>query len=122
MISRGDRGLPTSTRSPSEPEALMQNQPTFVGEHPTLTLIIIVYVLISALMVFADVRRPIVRWYRSQIWLVSGTNVLDILLKQVGYRITVEMIAFAVACVVGPLGGNIYIVMRARSVKNVEQL
>lgn len=100
----------------------MQSQPIFANEHPILGLIIIVYVLISGLMVFADVRRPLIRWYRSQAWLVSGTNVLDILFKQIGYRLTIETFAFIVSCFVGSIGGSVWVILRARSMKDVEQL
>ena len=95
----------------------MNNHSTFSSEHPVLGTILIAYIVISGLMMFGDVRRLLMRWYRSQVWLVSGNGVLDILFKQIGYRLTVELFAFIVACIVGSIGGNIWIIMRARSVK-----
>lgn len=90
--------------------------------HPYLFWSIVIYVLVSGLMLFADVRRPLIRWYQSQTWFVTGSGVIDILLKQIGYRFSVELFAFGVACVLGSLGGNIYVINRARKAQNVEQL
>ena len=94
----------------------------WIQSHPVFFWLLVAYVIVSGLMLFADIRRPIVRWYQSQTWFVSGTGVIDILLKQIGYRFSVELLAFGIACVVGALGGNIYVIQRARKARNVEQL
>jgi hypothetical protein len=45
------------------------------------------------------------QWYKSQLWILSGTGPVDILLKQIGFRLTFELFIFGVACVFGALGG-----------------
>ena len=97
-------------------------QQGWIAAHPVLFWIIVAYVLISGLMLFADIRRPLVRWYQSQTWFVSGSGPVDILFKQIGYRLSVELLAFGMACILGALGGNLYVVHRARKAKNVEDL
>lgn len=83
--------------------------------NPITTWAILIYVLITALIVFPMVRRPLVHWYKSQIWFVHGSGILDILMKQIGMRLTVEAIAFGISCVVGPIGGFIYVLKRKTS-------
>ena len=56
-------------------------------------------------------------WYRSQRWYVRGKDPIDILFKQIGMRANVEFFAFMVACLVGALGGWIYVFMRAQGGK-----
>lgn len=87
---------------------------TFVDEHPYLFWSIIAYIVISGLLLYATIRRPIIGWYSRQVWLVSGEGVIDIMLKQIGMRLTVELLAFLIACVLGSLGGNIYVIRKAR--------
>ena len=101
----------------------MENvQQGWAATHPILFWILIGYILASGLMLFADIRRPLVHWYQSQTWFVSGSGALDILFKQIGYRLSVELFAFGVACVLGSLGGNLYVLYRARTARNIEDL
>ena len=100
----------------------MNYQRNWFDDHPIVLYVLIAYIVISGLMMFGDIRRPLVNWYRSQGWVMAGNGPIDILFKQIGYRLTVEAFAFGVACLMGSIGGNIYIIMRARKVRSVEQL
>ena len=97
----------------------MQHQ-SFFDTNPIAAWIVTFSVLLSGLLMFATVRRPLLRWYHSNAWFVQGQNIVDIILKQIGMRLTVEAIAFVVACVVGSLGGNIYTIMRASKMRRPE--
>ena len=90
----------------------MNNQPDFFQTHPTLGIFVLGYVVLAGLVCFPLIRRPIVHWYKSQTWFIHGSGVIDIMLKQIGMRLTVEMLAFGIACVVGPLGLWLYVVRR----------
>jgi len=63
-------------------------------------------------MGLALVRPPLMRWYKSQGFLIFGSSIVDILLKQVSYRVGFELFIFALACVVGSLGGSIIVLLR----------
>jgi hypothetical protein len=50
------------------------------------------------------VRPPFARWYRSNLWIVSGNGPVDILLKQIVYRVGFELFILAVSCGLGAIG------------------
>jgi|CXWL01.1.fsa_nt_gi hypothetical protein len=71
------------------------------------------YVLFSGILGLAIVRPPLIRWYKSQTFLIGGKGPVDILLKQVGYRLGFEIFVYALSCIVGAAGGWIYVLLRA---------
>ncbi|RYC30310.1 hypothetical protein D3273_19270 [Lichenibacterium minor] len=88
-----------------------------IADHPILSILIAIYILVAGVIVLPLVRRPVMAWYRSQRWYVRGKDPIDILFKQIGMRANVEFFAFMVACLVGALGGWIYVFMRAQGGK-----
>ena len=92
---------------PSRP--YVDPNPYFMDAHPVWGTVIAIYIVLAALIVFPTVRRPLLRWYGSQRFYYRGKDPIDILFKQIGARLSVEGFAFMVSCLVGPLGGWIYI-------------
>lgn len=76
-----------------------------------LVFVFILYTGIAGMMTLQVVRPPLMKWYNSQGWLIRGTGPVDILLKQVGYRLSFEVFIFDLACAFGSVGGW-YLVMR----------
>ncbi|WP_156898281.1 hypothetical protein [Methylocapsa acidiphila] len=70
-----------------------------------LGVLSVFYIVAAAFRVLPIVRRPLMHWYNSQMWIISGTGPVDILLKQIGFRLTFELFIFGIACVFGALGG-----------------
>ena len=79
------------------------------------TIVLWIYVLIAGFITWSTVRRPLINWYRSSVWLVSGKGPIDILLKQVGYRLTFELFIFGLACAFGAFGGWLKIFIKKSS-------
>lgn len=69
-----------------------------------LAYIILIYVLIAGFISLRIVRPPFINWYKSSIFIISGKNPIDILLREIGYRILFELFVFAISCLVGSLG------------------
>lgn len=51
------------------------------------------------------------KWYSSQVFFVSGKGPVDILFKQIVMRLGWETFIFALSCLVGALGGWVYILL-----------
>ena len=96
------------------------NEPNFFDNHPSVAIAIGIYVVLSGLLMFATVRRPLVAWCKANTWFIRGDNILDVLIKQIGMRLSVEGIAFVIACVIGSLGGNIYTIRKASRMRRPE--
>jgi hypothetical protein len=73
--------------------------------HPVALNWLAGYILVSGLFGLMLVRPPLMRWYRSQVWLVAGTGPVDILLRKIWFRLGFELFIYAIACVVGAIGG-----------------
>ncbi|RYC30349.1 hypothetical protein D3273_19500 [Lichenibacterium minor] len=97
------------------PRPYVDPNPYFVDAHPVWATVIAIYIVIAALIVFPTVRRPLLRWYGSQRFYYRGKDATEVMLKQIGMRLSVESTAFMVACLVGALGGWIYVLMRAQA-------
>jgi uncharacterized protein len=82
--------------------------------HPTFYNWFAGYVLVSGLFGLALVRPPLIRWYRSQFWFVRGAGPVDILLKQIWFRLGFELFTYVLACAVGAVGGWLFIFLRHR--------
>ncbi len=89
--------------------------PKFFDAHPVWRTIIAFYIGLARLSVFPTVRRPFIGWYRSPTWLVRGTDPIEIMFKRIGMRANDEFFAYLVSCLVGALGGWIYVVLRGRT-------
>lgn len=90
----------------------MQQQNDILQTHPELVLAFVAYAFIAGIVCFTTVRRPFIHWYKSQGWLISGGNVLEIMFKQMGMRLTMELFSFGVACVFGAFGGWYFVFKR----------
>ncbi len=64
-----------------------------------------IYAVIAGLICLPIVRPPFARWYSSGFWLIRGRGPVDILLKQVFYRVGYEFFVFALSCAFGAIGG-----------------
>ncbi len=79
------------------------------------TWVLVIYAGIAGLITLPMVRPPFINWYKSSSFFVFGRNPVDILLKQVGYRLGFELFVYAIACVGGGLGLWIISVRRLSS-------
>ena len=104
----------------ASPRPYVDHNPKFFDAHPVWGTIIAIYIVIAGLIMFPTVRRPIMRWYRSQTWYVRGGDPIEVMFKQIGMRFSVESFAFMLACLVGGLGGWIYILLRAQPASQAE--
>ena len=86
--------------------------------HPEFMLALLAYAFIAGIVCFTTVRRPFIHWYKSQRWLVTGGNVLEIMFKQIGMRLTMEVFSFFAACVFGAVGGWYYVFKRKTIIPN----
>lgn len=91
-----------------------RNEDTY-RRHPTFYNWLAGYVLVSGLFGLALVRPPLIRWYRSQFWFVRGTGPVDILLKQIWFRLGFELFTYVLACAVGAVGGWLFVFLRRRT-------
>jgi uncharacterized protein len=82
--------------------------------HPTFYNWLAGYILVSGIFGLALVRPPLIRWYRSQFWFVRGAGPVDILLKQIWFRLGFELFTYALACLVGAFGGWLFVFLRRR--------
>jgi uncharacterized protein len=92
------------------------NIESYYGRHPLFVKGLAAYVLIAGLLGLAVVRPPLIDWYRSQIWIMGGSGPVDILFKQIGFRLSFEFFTYALACVFGALGGWLLVVFRPRGI------
>ena len=72
------------------------------------------YIFVAGLITLPLVRRPLISWYRSNLWIISGSSPVDILFKQIGFRISFEAFIVAVSLVLGPLGGWLVVMARRK--------
>jgi len=56
------------------------------------------------------VRRPLMAWYRGGWWYIRGAGPVDILLKQIWYRLGFEVFIFFISCI--PILVGIYYIMK----------
>lgn len=91
------------------------------NQHTVLFWIAVAYIVVSAFMVLGFIRRPLIRWYRSQSWFLYGDGVIDILFKQIGNRLAVEVFAFLIACIIGSIGGNVIALLVPRRQRSLEE-
>jgi len=83
-----------------------------MSQSDPLTIIVAIYAVIAGLICLPLVRPPLAKWYRSGFWFIGGSGPVEILLKQVGYRLGFELFIFALSCVFGALGGWIFALYR----------
>lgn len=84
--------------------ASLSSDPTTAMLKPLIVLDSL-YVLVAGLFCHGFVRRPLMRWYRSQSFIVFGNGPVDILLRQIGYRLGFEGFILFVSCLFGASGG-----------------
>jgi hypothetical protein len=70
--------------------------------------IFFLYTLIAGLISFPLVRHTFARWYAISSFPTDGTNPMEILLKQIGLRLPVELLVFSLSCVFGAAGGWVF--------------
>lgn len=80
--------------------------------------VIMVYVLLSTFYGIKLVRPPLINWYNSQIFFMSGRGPVDIFFKQIGYRLGWEAFVLGATAIVGSLGGAIYLAFFKKSEQN----
>ena len=76
-----------------------------MSQSDPFTIAFEIYAAIAGLICLPIVRPPFARWYRSGFWLVSGRGPVDILLKQIFYRLGYELFVLALSCAFGAVGG-----------------
>jgi len=76
---------------------------------------IMIYILGSGLLFWPIIRPPFSRWYKSQTWIMAGANPIEILFKQLGFWLMFEGFVFALSCLIGCFGGNVFAILRATS-------
>lgn len=72
------------------------------------TIVLEIYAAIAGLTCLPIVRPPFARWYRSVFWLIPGRGPVEILMKQIGYKLGFELFIFAVSCIFGAIGGWVF--------------
>jgi uncharacterized protein len=88
----------------------------FYDAHPVVLISMLIYVAVTGLICLTVVRPPLIRWYRSQWWFIRGTGPVDILFKQIGFRLSFEFFIYGLSCVFGALGGFLWVILRKRRV------
>ena len=106
--------MSSATALAVSPRPYVDPNPKFFDAHPVWGTILAIYIAVAGLIVFPMVRRPFMRWYRSQRWFVRGSDPIEIMFKQMGMRFSVEAFAFMVSCLVGALGGWLYVLLRTQ--------
>ena len=79
---------------------------------PTWMFVAVAYAFVAGLIALPLVRPPLIEWYRSSTWFIFGSGPVDILLRQIGFRLSFELFIFGISCVIGSLGGAIYVIAR----------
>lgn len=104
---------PAIQRQPYEnpPPTLQQRQQ--MDRNLNTLIYLLWYFFISGFFGLPLVRPILMNWYRNQGWFFVGTGPVDIFFRQIGARISFELFVFGVACVVGGLGGWIYLIYRS---------
>ena len=82
---------------------------------------VLLYAGFSGICGWLMIRPMVVNWYHSTTWMIRssgqsgsmlmGGQVGEILMRQIGMRIQVEILSITVGVVVGCLGGNLYFVV-----------
>ncbi|MBE2192084.1 MAG: peptidoglycan-binding protein [Alphaproteobacteria bacterium] len=73
----------------------------------TYTIILICYIVVSGVLVWPYIHPPLAHWYNSQLWIMTGSNPIEIFFRQIGFRLMWEVFVFAMACFLGSIGGNL---------------
>ncbi|MGA9796690.1 MAG: hypothetical protein WBQ17_14285 [Rhizomicrobium sp.] len=76
-----------------------------MSQSDPFTVALEIYAAIAGLICLPIVRPPFAKWYRSSFWLISGSGPVEILLKQVFYRLGYELFVFGLSCAFGAVGG-----------------
>lgn len=97
------------------------NMHDLIDAHPTLYLALLIYILLAGLISWPLVRRPMIRWWKGLFIATYGPSLIENMLRLFLYRIGFELFVFAVACVVGALGGWIFVVRKITSTHAQEQ-
>jgi hypothetical protein len=74
--------------------------------------ILVAYAFVAGLITLPLVRPPLIEWYSSSTWIIFGNGPIDILFRQIGFRLSFELFTFGISCVIGSLGGAIYVIGR----------
>ncbi|MGK5090447.1 hypothetical protein WDW89_00370 [Deltaproteobacteria bacterium TL4] len=64
------------------------------------------------------VRSPLMNWYNSQSFFVSGSGPVDIFIKQIGFKLGWEAFVLGASAIVGSLGGAVYLAFFKKSEQN----
>ena len=67
-------------------------------------IVILLYIVIAGLVALSLMRPILVRWYDSSTWFIFGKGPVDILIRQIGFRIGFEFFILAVSFILGPIG------------------
>lgn len=81
-------------------------------EVPIWMFILAAYAFVAGLITLPLVRPPLIEWYESSTWLIFGSGPIDILFRQIGFRLSFELFVFGISCAIGSLGGAIYVISR----------
>jgi hypothetical protein len=84
---------------------VIQRKGLALSQSDPFTIVLEIYAAVAGLICLPIVRPPFARWYRSGFWIISGAGPVEILLKQVFYRLGYELFVFALSCIVGVFGG-----------------
>ena len=82
---------------------------------------IYIYAFASGVLCWPFMRPPFARWYKSQTWVVSGANPIEIFFKQIGFWLMFEGFVFCVACIIGALGGWFFVLVKGLFAVPVEK-
>ncbi len=90
---------PIESSLPSIPDDILSNQAFLIGAG--------IYVVLSGLLALTFVRPWMIKWYKNQVFMVNVRNAEEAFIGHLGRRLFFELFIFAVACVLGSVGGNI---------------
>jgi len=93
----------------------MDDLKQFSADHTAIAIALLVYIGLSGLICWPLVRRPLARWWNSQFILIGGSGVIDLLGKKFAYWVGFELVVFIISCIVGSLGGWIYVVLKSKT-------
>jgi hypothetical protein len=114
--NRGGRDTSSTSRPTSVSRDLSARTGTDIASHPVIAICLLTYVVVTGFIGLSVVRPPLIGWYRSQWWFIRGTGPVDILFKQIGFRLGFEFFIYGVSCVFGALGGFLWVVLRKRKI------
>jgi len=88
----------------------MSDLQQFYADHTAIAIALLIYVGLAGLICWPLVRRPFARWWQSEfIRFFSGSGMINF------YWVTFELIVFIISCVVGSLGGWIFVILKAKN-------